>query len=104
MLLLRNLSSSTRICSSQGTKYITNPIFYVNSKPHLGHLYTVVLSDTLRRWYKLKGHTVEYSIGTDEHGLKIQEAARKAGIAPRSFCDIVSGEFKVLSHVIIETV
>ncbi|KAI8620768.1 tRNA synthetases class I (M)-domain-containing protein [Chytriomyces sp. MP71] len=75
---------------------ITSPIFYVNAVPHIGHLYSAVLGDTLKRWYELKGHTTVYSTGTDEHGLKIQEAAKKAKKDPKRFCDAISDKFKVL--------
>ncbi|KAJ3234965.1 methionyl-tRNA synthetase [Chytriomyces hyalinus] len=75
---------------------ITSPIFYVNAVPHIGHLYSAVLADTLKRWYALKGHEALYSTGTDEHGLKIQEAARKAKQDPKEFCDAISHKFKVL--------
>ncbi|KAJ3384713.1 methionyl-tRNA synthetase, partial [Chytriomyces hyalinus] len=75
---------------------ITSPIFYVNAVPHIGHLYSAVLADTLKRWYALKGHEAMYSTGTDEHGLKIQEAARKAKQDPKEFCDAISHKFKTL--------
>jgi methionyl-tRNA synthetase len=50
---------------------ITSPIFYVNAKPHIGHLYTAVLCDAMKRYHKLNGDEVFFSTGTDEHGLKI---------------------------------
>ncbi|KAJ3055330.1 methionyl-tRNA synthetase [Rhizophlyctis rosea] len=64
--------------------------------PHIGHLYSAVLADVLRRWYEFKGHKAILSTGTDEHGQKIQEAAAKQGISPRVFCDDISKEFKKL--------
>ena len=50
---------------------VTSPIFYVNATPHIGHLYTAMLCDTITRYHKLKGDEVIFSIGTDEHGMKI---------------------------------
>lgn len=56
-------------------KAFTTPIYYVNSAPHIGHLYTSLLTDTLVRWNRLKGDKVLFSTGTDEHGIKILKAA-----------------------------
>ncbi|RIA86015.1 tRNA synthetases class I (M)-domain-containing protein [Glomus cerebriforme] len=53
--------------------YITTPIFYVNAIPHIGHLYSAVIADSLKRYYELKGHKVIFSTGTDEHGLKVNQ-------------------------------
>ncbi|KAJ3211657.1 methionyl-tRNA synthetase [Entophlyctis luteolus] len=75
---------------------VTSPIFYVNAVPHIGHLYSAVIADTLARWYAFKGHHVIYSTGTDEHGLKIQEASKKANTEPKMFCDQISEKFKEL--------
>jgi len=52
-------------------KAFTTPIYYVNSNPHIGHLYTSLLTDCLARWSRLKGEKVFFSTGTDEHGTKI---------------------------------
>ncbi|KAI9102506.1 tRNA synthetases class I (M)-domain-containing protein [Phlyctochytrium arcticum] len=76
--------------------YITTPIFYANAEPHIGHLYSTVLADTLGRYYALKGNRTLLSTGTDEHGQKIQEAAAKHGIPTGAFCDEVSNKFKNL--------
>ncbi|KAJ3301771.1 methionyl-tRNA synthetase [Kappamyces sp. JEL0829] len=83
---------------SKEVKYITAPIFYVNAQPHIGHLYTSVMADVMKRWYQLKGFETLYSVGTDEHGLKIQQAAQGAGKSPQLFCDEISEEFKKLFH------
>jgi len=74
--------------------YITTPIYYVNDKPHIGHAYTSVLADVLARWHKLQGEDVFFSAGTDEHGAKIEEAAKKAGKEPQEFVDEKAEEFK----------
>eukprot|EP01133_Synstelium_polycarpum_P004000 gene4000-4631_t len=59
------------------TKYVTTPIFYVNGPPHIGHLYTALLGDAVSRWFRFLGYPTRYMTGTDEHGMKVQEAARK---------------------------
>ncbi|XP_029917145.1 methionine--tRNA ligase, mitochondrial [Myripristis murdjan] len=76
--------------------YITTPIFYVNASPHLGHLYSAVLADCLHRYRLLQGCNSKFATGTDEHGLKIQQAAEAAGKDPLSFCTDVSERFKHL--------
>jgi len=60
--------------------YITSPIFYVNASPHIGHLYTVLLADAQSRFQNLQGRESYFATGTDEHGLKIQQAAEKVTI------------------------
>ena len=66
--------------SSQGF-YATTPIYYVNAKPHLGHAYTTIIGDALARWHRITGDQVHFLTGTDEHGLKIQQAADAAVMA-----------------------
>lgn len=68
--------------------YATSPIFYVNAEPHAGHLYTLVLTDVLKRWEVLKGDKQAALLtGTDEHGLKVQKAAEAKDISPKQLCD-----------------
>ena len=69
------------------TFYITTPIYYVNAEPHIGHAYTTILADVLSRYHRLFGDDVFFSTGTDEHGLKVQEAAKKRGVKPKHHCD-----------------
>ncbi|KAL9550225.1 hypothetical protein PS6_005664 [Mucor atramentarius] len=76
--------------------FVTTPIYYVNAVPHIGHLYSTVLADTIRRNYILHGKDVLMSTGTDEHGLKIQQAAEKNNMKPIEFCNQVSESFKRL--------
>ena len=76
--------------------YITTPIYYVNDKPHLGHVYTTVACDVLARFKRLDGFDVKFLTGTDEHGLKVKQAADKAGISPQQFTDEVSQNFRDL--------
>lgn len=73
---------------------ITTPIFYVNSVPHLGHLYTALLGDALSRWHQLRGRKTLLISGTDEHGSKVQTAADRRGMNCVSFCDEISNEFR----------
>ncbi|KAL8826537.1 MAG: hypothetical protein Q9191_003741 [Dirinaria sp. TL-2023a] len=78
--------------------YVTSPIFYVNAAPHIGHLYTLILADILKRWHKLCGQNAVLCTGTDEHGMKIQRAATKAGQDVRSFCDKMHEPFDTLAQ------
>jgi methionyl-tRNA synthetase len=72
-----------------------SPIFYVNSAPHIGHLYTAILCDASARFERLKGNNVLFTIGTDEHGLKIQKKAIEAGYSdPKEMCDKNSEVFR----------
>lgn len=74
--------------------YVTTPLYYVNSRPHLGTLYTTVVADIAARWNKLMGKEVFFLTGTDEHGQKIQEKANETGMNPRAFVDSMIPEFK----------
>ncbi|PJE59947.1 MAG: methionine--tRNA ligase [Candidatus Portnoybacteria bacterium CG10_big_fil_rev_8_21_14_0_10_44_7] len=76
--------------------YITTPIYYVNGSPHIGHAYTTVAADVLARYQKSLGREVFFSVGTDEHGLKIQQKAEQAGKKPQEFTDEIAGQFKDL--------
>jgi methionyl-tRNA synthetase len=78
--------------------YITTPIYYVNSRPHIGHAYTTIAADILARYYRLKlgNENVWFLTGTDEHGAKIAQAAEKEGKDPQTFADEVSQEFRDL--------
>lgn len=66
---------------------IMSPIFYVNAAPHIGHLYTALYCDAAARHARLTGKSVLFSIGTDEHGLKIQKKAQSEGKTPLELCD-----------------
>src|SRR3954465_874381 len=74
--------------------YVTTPIYYVNSVPHLGTLYTTVVADALARYHRARGHETFFLTGTDEHGQKIERMAREKGQAPKAFCDDVVAGFK----------
>ncbi len=80
--------------SRAATYFISTPIYYVNSKPHIGHLYSSLLADTISRWQIVKHRSplkIIFSTGTDEHGLKIERAAMSAQLTPIEFCNKVSG-------------
>jgi methionyl-tRNA synthetase len=78
------------------TFYITTPIYYVNDVPHIGHAYTTVAADILARHYSQWGYDVFFLTGVDEHGQKVQQAAAKAGIDPKLYCDGMVPRFQDL--------
>jgi methionyl-tRNA synthetase len=80
--------------------YITTPIYYVNDKPHIGHAYTTLACDVLARFKRLDGVDVMFLTGTDEHGQKVEKAARAAGQEPQAFCDAGSQNFRDLARVL----
>jgi len=69
------------------TFFLTTPIYYVNSQPHIGHAYTTILADILARFYRARGVDTFFLTGVDEHGQKVQQAAAAAGITPQEHCD-----------------
>ncbi len=73
--------------------YITTPIYYVNDMPHIGHIYTTVLADVFARYKRLCGAEVRFLTGTDEHGQKIEKAARDQGIEPIQLADRVVARY-----------
>mgnify|MGYP001772864187 CR=1 FL=1 len=75
--------------------YLTTPIYYVNDEPHIGHTYTTVIADVLARYYKLVGYETFFLTGTDEHGNKIQEVAKKNNLEPKTYCDNIVEKFKI---------
>jgi len=78
------------------TFYVTTPIYYVNSHPHIGHAYTTIATDVFVRYRRLFGEEAYFLTGTDEHGQKIAESAAQAGIAPQEFVDRMASEFREL--------
>ena len=78
---------------NKGKFYITTPIYYPSDKLHIGHTYCTVVTDTIARYQRLLGKDVMFLTGTDEHGQKIEEKAKEAGVTPQQFVDnIVEGE------------
>ena len=76
--------------------YITTPIYYVNDIPHIGHAYTTIIADVLARYSRMIGLDTMFVTGTDEHGQKIEEAAKSRGRTPKEYADEISGKFKTL--------
>ncbi len=76
--------------------YVTTPIYYVNARPHLGHAYTTIVADAMKRFYRLIGADARMLTGTDEHGDKIVKAATKENKSPKEFVDGISAEFAAL--------
>ena len=81
----------------KGKFYITTPIYYPSAKLHIGHTYCTVATDAMARYKRLQGYDVLFLTGTDEHGQKIEDKAREAGVSPKAYVDnIVEGEGGVL--------
>ena len=80
--------------------YITTPIYYPSAKPHMGHAYSSIIADFFARFKKIDGFNVMFLTGTDEHGLKIQRAAKEKNIDTLKFCDQISQTFRDLSKTL----
>ncbi|MDX1631674.1 MAG: methionine--tRNA ligase [Thermoanaerobaculia bacterium] len=76
--------------------YVTTPIYYVNDLPHIGHIYTTLVTDTVARYHRSRGDDVYFLTGTDEHGQKIEQAAEAAGLTPIRLADRVVERYRVL--------
>lgn len=76
--------------------YITTPIYYPSAAPHIGHLYTTVACDAIARFKRMAGYDVMFLTGTDEHGQKIQQKAKEAGVTPKQYVDEIAGKFQKL--------
>lgn len=74
--------------------YISTAIAYTSSKPHIGNTYEIVLADAIARFKRLKGYDVYFQTGTDEHGIKIEEKAKEAGLEPQKYVDNIAGQIK----------
>ena len=79
------------------TFYVTTPIYYANSLPHLGHLYTMIVADTIARHKRQQGIETFFLTGTDEHGINIERAAERAGRTPKEQADYVVSYFKKMT-------
>jgi methionyl-tRNA synthetase len=82
--------------SKNASFYITTPIYYVNARPHIGHAYTTIVADAIARRKRAQGLDTWFLTGTDEHGQKIDRAARQAGQTPQEFATTVSSQFRTL--------
>jgi len=60
--------------------YLTTPIYYTNGLPHIGHTYSTIVCDTIRRYKRMRGYDVVMTTGTDEHGVNVERSAKKAGV------------------------
>ena len=80
--------------------YITTPIYYPSAKPHMGHAYSSIAADFFARFKIIDDYKVHFLTGTDEHGLKIQRSAERAGETPQKFCDQISKTFRDLSDTL----
>lgn len=89
--------------SDKGKFYITTAIAYTSRKPHIGNSYEIVLTDAIARYKRLQGYDVFFLTGTDEHGQKIEEYAKEAGVSPKEYVDRVSGEIKDICDILNTT-
>ncbi len=76
--------------------YLTTPIYYVNDLPHIGHIFTTVVADTLARYRRMSGDDVRFLTGTDEHGQNIERAAAREGVTPQQLADRVVARYHEL--------
>ncbi len=79
---------------NKGKYYITTAIAYASGKPHIGNTYEIIMADAIARYKRMQGYDVRFQTGTDEHGLKIEEKARAAGMSPKQFVDVQAAEIK----------
>ena len=76
--------------------YLTTPIYYTNGLPHIGHTYTTVVADTIRRYKRMRGYEVVMTTGTDEHGVNVERAAKNAGVSETAFVAEMAAEWRTL--------
>lgn len=74
--------------------YLTTPIYYTNGTPHIGHTYSTMVADLIRRLKRMQGYDAVLTTGTDEHGVNVERSARKAGKSPKEFCDAMAVEWR----------
>ncbi|MXY68289.1 MAG: methionine--tRNA ligase [Acidobacteriia bacterium] len=74
--------------------YISTPIYYVNAAPHIGHAYTTIVADTIKRMRRMLGDDAYLTTGSDEHGQKVERSAAAAGLEPQRFTDRISAAFR----------
>jgi methionyl-tRNA synthetase len=82
--------------SSKPKFYLTTPIYYTNGLPHIGHTYTTVVADVVRRFKRMRGYEVVMTTGTDEHGVNVERAAKKAGIPESEFVATMAATWRAL--------
>ena len=86
--------------AEKGKFYITTAIAYTSRKPHIGNSYEIVLTDAIARYKRLQGYDVFFLTGTDEHGQKIEEYAKAAGVTPKEYVDKVAGEIREICDLL----
>jgi methionyl-tRNA synthetase len=74
--------------------YLTTPIYYVNAAPHIGHAYTTIVADLIKRLKRMHGFEAVLTTGSDEHGVNVERAAQRTGKTPKEFCDVIAAEFE----------
>jgi methionyl-tRNA synthetase len=82
------------VSKNNQSSYVTTPLYYVNARPHLGHSYTTILADVIKRHRAQRGQQVTFLTGTDEHGEKIEQMAKSQGRDTREFVDEVAEDFR----------
>ena len=80
--------------------FVTTPIYYVNDAPHIGHAYTSIACDVIARFNRLNNKSTMFLTGTDEHGLKIEQAAKRKNMNTKEFVDVMSLDFKKLTRTL----
>src|SRR5882724_12824848 len=74
--------------------YLTTPLYYTNGTPHIGHTYSTIVADLIRRFKRMQGYDAVLTTGTDEHGVNVERSAKNAGKTPKEFADMVAAEFR----------
>jgi len=93
-LVKRFRSLQSLAMTNSPTAYITTPIYYVNDKPHIGHVYTTTICDIWARYMRFAGRDVFFLTGTDEHGVKVEKSAQERGVSPQALADENAAEFQ----------
>ena len=78
----------------QNKYYLTTPIYYVNAAPHIGHAYTTIVADLVKRFKTMQGYRAVLTTGSDEHGVNVERAAQRAGKTSKEYCDVIAAEFE----------
>jgi methionyl-tRNA synthetase len=76
--------------------YLTTPIYYTNGLPHIGHTYSTIVCDAIRRYKRMLGYEVVLTTGTDEHGVNVERSAKKAGVPESEFVAKMAAEWKAI--------
>src|SRR5258708_24094773 len=76
--------------------YLTTPLYYTNGLPHIGHTYSTIVADVIRRYERMRGFDVVMTTGADEHGVNVERSAKKAGKTPQEFSTAIAAQWKQL--------